>query len=113
MKNFTQTMYDAETNFNLLMTSERLSKFLVHYEAFKKIKNIKGSIVEAGVFKGTSFSRFSMLRKIFNKESSKLIGFDVFEEPYPDTKYSNEKAERTLIKTAGGISISKKIWKKY
>tara|TARA_X000000950_G_scaffold209510_1_gene251932 strand:+ start:1672 stop:2349 length:678 start_codon:yes stop_codon:yes gene_type:complete len=108
-KNFTQSMYDAETNFNLLMTSERLSKFLVHYEAFKKIQNISGSIVEAGVFKGTSFSRFSMLRKIFRKESSKLIGFDVFEEPYPNTKYSNEKKQREhWIKTAGGVSISKK-----
>ena len=67
-KNKTQSMYDAETNFNLLMTSERLSKFLVHYEAFKKIKNINGDIVEAGVYKGTSFSRFSMLRKIFKKK---------------------------------------------
>tara|TARA_B100001939_G_scaffold348186_1_gene373536 strand:+ start:2973 stop:3650 length:678 start_codon:yes stop_codon:yes gene_type:complete len=108
-KNKTQSMYDAETNFNLLMTSERLSKFLVHYEAFKKIKNINGDIVEAGVYKGTSFSRFSMLRKIFKKEKSKLIGFDVFEEPYPQTKYSNEKKQRDhWIKTAGGVSISKK-----
>ena len=40
-KNKTQSMYDAETNFNLLMTSERLSKFLVHYEAFKKNKKYK------------------------------------------------------------------------
>jgi hypothetical protein len=108
-KNSIQSMYDAETNFNLLMTNERLSKFLVHYEAFKKIKNITGDIVEAGVYKGTSFSRFSMLRKIFKKEKSKLIGFDVFEEPYPQTKYSNEKKQRDhWIKTAGGVSISKK-----
>ena len=35
IKDNTQAMYDAETNFNLLMTPERLSKFLVHYEAFK------------------------------------------------------------------------------
>tara|TARA_B100001063_G_C16529630_1_gene435764 strand:- start:33 stop:710 length:678 start_codon:yes stop_codon:yes gene_type:complete len=108
-KDNTQEMYDAETNFNLLMTPERLSKFLVHYEAFKKIRNIKGNIVEAGVYKGTSFSRFSMLRKLFKKESCKLIGFDVFEEPYPETKYSNEKKQREhWIKTAGGVSISKK-----
>ena len=52
-------MYDAETNFNLLMTSERLSKFLVHYEAFKN-KNINGDIVEAGVYKGTSFKIFDV-----------------------------------------------------
>ena len=44
-----QKMYNAETEFNLLMTQERLSKFLIHYEAFKKISKLKGSIIEAGV----------------------------------------------------------------
>ena len=104
-----QKMYNSETEFNLLMTQERLSKFLIHYEAFKKISKLKGSIIEAGVFKGTSLSRFAMFRKIFNKESSKLIGFDVFENPYPQTKYKNEKKQRKhWIQTAGGKSISKK-----
>ena len=50
-----------------------------------------------------------MFRKIFNKESSKLIGFDVFENPYPQTKYKNEKKQREhWVQTAGGKSISKK-----
>ena len=36
-------------------------------------------------------------------------GFDVFEEPYPNTKYSNEKKQREhWIKTAGPSSISAK-----
>ena len=53
-----------------------------------------------------------MLRKIFKKRKSKLIGFDVFEEPYPQTKYSNEKKQRDhWIKTAGGVSISKRFRK--
>ena len=51
-----QTMYDSETDFNLQMSVERMSKFLIHYEAFKLIKNIEGSIVECGIFKGTSLS---------------------------------------------------------
>ena len=33
-----QSMYDAETDFNSQMSPERMSKFLIHYEAFKLIK---------------------------------------------------------------------------
>lgn len=103
-----QKMFDAETIFNLYMNNERLSKFLIHYEIFKKIKNKKGSIVECGVFKGTSFSRFGMFREMF-KMKNKLIGFDVFSNTFPDTEYKNEKKQRShWIKTAGSSSISDK-----
>ena len=34
-----QSMYDSETDFNLQMNRERLSKFLIHYEIFKKIES--------------------------------------------------------------------------
>ena len=103
-----QKMFDAETVFNLYMNRERLSKFLIHYEIFKKIKNKKGSIVECGVFKGTSFSRFGMFRELF-KMKNKLIGFDVFSNIFPNTKYKNEKKQRAhWIKTAGSSSISDK-----
>ena len=44
-----QSLYDSETDFNLQITRERLSKFLIHYECFKKIKNIPGNIVECGI----------------------------------------------------------------
>ena len=58
-------------------------------------------------------SRFSMLRKIFKKEKSKLIGFDVFEEPYPQTKYSNEKKQRDhWIKTCRWSIYIKKRFRK-
>ena len=30
----TQSMYDSETDFNLQMNKERISKFLIHYEIF-------------------------------------------------------------------------------
>ena len=83
-----QTMYDSETDFNLQMSPERMSKFLIHYEAFKIIKNLKGSIVECGIFKGTSFVRFALLRELFGGEnSSRLIAFDVFSNSYPKTKF--------------------------
>ena len=68
-----QTMYDSETDFNLQMSVERMSKFLIHYEAFKLIKNIEGSIVECGIFKGTSFVRFGVLRDAYKKQNRNLL----------------------------------------
>ena len=105
-----QNMYDAETHYNLFMNNERFSKLLIHYEIYKKIKNYKGSIIECGVFKGTSFSRFAMLRELFgNPKNNKLVAFDVFSDKFPDTKYDNEKIQRKhWINTAGGSSISTK-----
>jgi len=100
------------------MNEERFSKLLIHYEVFKKIKNIPGSIIECGVFKGTSFSRFAMLRELIgNKKKNKLIAFDVFSDDFPNTNFHNEKIQRKhWIKTAGGSSIStnqiEKIFKK-
>ena len=113
-----QNMYDAETHYNLFMNEERFSKLLIHYEIFKKIKKMNGAIVECGVFKGTSFSRFAMLRELIgNPKKNKLIAFDVFNDNFPNTKYVNEKKQRAhWIKTAGGSSIAtsqlNKIFKK-
>ena len=101
-----QNLYDSETIFNLFMNEERLSKLLIHYEIFNKIKKLNGSIVECGVFKGTSFARFSMFRKMFGKSKNKLIAFDVFSDKFPNTKFKNEKKQRKhWIKTAGSSSI--------
>ena len=108
-----QSMYDAETKFNLQISKERLAKFLIHYEAFKLIENLKGSIVECGIFKGTSFLRFATLRSIFKKKNSKLIGFDHFSHNYPKTSFSNEmNIRKAFIKGAGSSSISTRQLKK-
>jgi hypothetical protein len=103
-----QEMYDAETNFNLLMNEERLAKFLVHWEAMKISKDVPGAIVECGVFKGTSFSRFALMRQILGGNfSAKLIAFDVFSDEFPNTSFEQDKEQREhWIRTAGGSSIS-------
>jgi hypothetical protein len=104
----TQAMYDAETNFHLMMNEERLSKFLVHWEAMKLASNVPGAIVECGVFKGTSFVRFALMRQILGGNfSAKLIAFDVFSDDFPDTSFEQDKAQRNhWIETAGSSSIS-------
>lgn len=104
----TQSMYDAETNFHLMMNEERLAKFLVHWEAMKIASQVPGAIVECGVFKGTSFVRFSLMRQLLGGNfSTKLIAFDVFSDDFPNTSYEQDKAQREhWIETAGASSIS-------
>ena len=104
-----QSMFDYETYFHLTMNEERLGKFLVHYEAMKIAKNIPGEVVECGVFKGTSFMRFALLRNLLGGErSTRLLAFDTFSNNYPNSKFKEDKVQRKhWIKTAGSASIGK------
>ncbi len=103
-------MYDYETNYHLTMNGDRMGKLLCHYEILKQCINIPGEIVECGVFKGTSLTRFGVMRDLIGtKDSAKIIGFDVFSDTFPNTKFKEDKKIRSnWIKNAGGSSISKK-----
>jgi hypothetical protein len=100
--------YDYETFFHLTLEIPRLAKLIAHYEAYKMVVGVPGEIVECGVFKGTSFTRFGLLRQLLGTEASaKLVAFDVFSDEYPTTAYQEDQAQRTFwIQTAGPSSIS-------
>ena len=101
-------MFEYETYYHLTLDVGRLAKFIAHYDSFKKTLGIPGAIVECGVFKGTSFSRFAVLRELLsNHTAKKLVAFDVFGDDFPDTAYEEDKeARKQWIETAGGSSIS-------
>lgn len=103
----TQNMYDAETQFHLMMKLDRLAKFLIHYEAFKMVEQVPGAIVECGVFKGTSLVRFALMRQLLRSTfSAKIIAFDTFSDDYPETSFAEDKEQREhWIQTAGASSI--------
>jgi hypothetical protein len=103
-----QSSYDHETWFHHTLRVDRLAKFIAHYEAYKMVMGVPGSIVECGVFKGTSFMRLAILREMLgNYFSAKLIAFDVFGDEYPETKYAEDNPTRDYwIGTAGASSIS-------
>ena len=89
-----QSMYDYETYFNLTMNDERLGKFLAHYEAMKIAENIPGEIVECGVFKGTSFARFAIMRRVMGGEkSAKIFGFDAKLKLNPSVNHGHSKKQ--------------------
>lgn len=63
-----------------------LPRFLAHYELFKKVINLPGSIVELGVYRGASFFTWANLLETFfaNDRTRKVYGFDHFEGLRPE-----------------------------
>ncbi len=87
----TKATFEYENKFYLSCHPSRLGKVLAQNELYRKIINIPGDIVELGVFKGASLSRFAMLRNIYEQNSSReIIGFDTFAE-FPETNYDDDK----------------------
>ena len=98
----------AENTFYLKATPERISKFMSHYEIFNKIKNLKGDVVECGVFRGASLSRFMNFDKIF-KSNKKFYAFDAFGK-FPDSGTKEDKTfSKKHNKLGYGIKKKKKI----
>lgn len=92
--------WDYENGFYLTSHITRIPKMLAHYELYKSIINLPGQIVECGVFKGASFTRFCTFRDVLESSfSRKIIGFDMFGKfPIPendDDRYFVEKFEQS------------------
>jgi Macrocin-O-methyltransferase (TylF) len=96
--------FEYENDFYLSCDNTRLSKFIAHYELFKMAQNLPGAIVECGVFKGASFTRFAGFRDLFGSAfSHKLIGFDIFGD-FPATAYEDDQKYRDRFIDAAGIA---------
>lgn len=100
--------FEYENNFYLSCANTRIAKVLAHYELYKMAIDIPGTIVECGVFKGVSLTRFATFRDLLsNSFSKKIIGFDTFNK-FPETNYPPDKKYRQRgIEVAGEQSISK------
>ena len=99
--------FGYENDFYLSCDNSRLGKFIAHYELFKQVIDKQGSIVECGVFKGTSLVRFAGFRELLDKnQGRKIVAFDTFGD-FPVTDFAPDKKLRDkLIADAGSQSIS-------
>lgn len=84
MNLFDKYEYDTEIklkNFEKFVDRQSMARFLVRYELFKKIKNVKGSIIECGVHYGGGIMAWAKLSSALEPYSihRKVIGFDTFE----------------------------------
>ena len=71
---------DILQNYPAFIRRRDLPRLLAHYELFKLIKDIPGSIAELGVFLGAGLFSFSKLMETFcpGDRSRKIYGFDSF-----------------------------------
>lgn len=100
--------FEYENGFYATANPSRFSKFITHLEFFKRTSEVRGEIIEFGIFKGNSFFRWIKFRDLLEQTSSrKIIGFDIFGD-FPEAHFEEDKAKRDafVAETNGGVSIS-------
>jgi hypothetical protein len=87
-------------NFAKYVRRQSIARFIIQYELFKKVLNVKGSIVECGVHHGggvMAWAKLSSTLEPYNYRR-KIIGFDTF-DGFPDTHSSDGKhAEKGMFR---------------
>lgn len=103
-----ENVFDYENGFYLTASVARISKFATHLELYRRVSGLAGEIVECGVFKGASLSRWVKFRTLFdNAYAKKIIAFDIFGE-FPETDFEPDKKKRAqFIAEAGSKGIAK------
>ena len=100
INNSTQSSQHVAANFAVYANRQDINRFLALHELFKLQLPVKGSIVECGVFGGSSLFTFAHLSGIYEPSNyhRKIIGFDTFEgmvEPtFYDVNYNNKSAKK-------------------
>jgi len=87
-------------NFPKYVRRQNLTRFLVLYELFKKVMNVKGSIVECGVYHGfgvMSWAKFSAILEHVNL-TRRIYGFDSF-EGFPGISDDDRSASSDHVKS--------------
>ena len=96
---------DVLESFSIYVRRYNLTRFLAHYELYKRVADLSGSIVECGVYRGAGLFTWAKLLEIFHPGDRlrKVIGFDNFTGFTGITeKDGPERPERS--KTVGGWS---------
>ena len=84
---------EVANNPMLWMDRRTFTNILTKIDMFKMVKNVQGSIVECGVYKGNGISTYSHLSSIlepvaFNR---KVVGFDTF-DGFPATSNADQSS---------------------
>lgn len=103
-----QKKFEYENGFYLSCDVSRISKLMAHYELFKRVNDLSGAIVECGILKGCSISRFATFRELLSTAYAKrIIGFDTFGR-FPKTQFEADiPLRKDHIKMCGQESISR------
>ena len=100
--------FDFENGFYLTSSVQRIGKFANHLELFRRSSGLAGDLIECGVFKGASLSRFLKFRALFeNPTGRKIYGFDTFGAFPPADDAMDEEKREEFVAEAGDKSISR------
>lgn len=100
-----KNMFKIENFYFQNCSTPRIEKIILQYEIFKLASKVKGDIAEFGVFKGISFLRLAIFKKMLCKNKN-LFGFDTFDQ-FPIAKNRKDQKQRfKFIKEAGSKSIA-------
>jgi hypothetical protein len=93
---------DVLESFAIYTRRINVTRFLAHYELYKLISHLPGSIVECGVYQGNSFFAFHKFLEIFHPGDRirHVIGFDDFQGLRLSSEDGPEYPNRS--KTEGG-----------
>jgi len=100
--------FEYENGFYATAGVNRLSKFVTHLDLYRRVTELRGEVVECGVFKGNSLFRWVKFRELIeNTFSRKIIAFDIFGE-FPETEFEGDKIKREqfITETSGGVSLN-------
>jgi hypothetical protein len=96
--------YIAE-NFAKYCKRQELTRFLARHELFAKILNVKGSIIECGVYSGNGLMSWAQLSAILEPMAfwRRVYGFDTF-EGFPQVSSSDSSNSKGAEAKPGDIS---------
>ncbi len=79
---------------------QNITRFLAQYEIFKRIKHVKGSIVECGVFRGGGLMTWAKLSSILEPVNltRRIYGFDTF-GGFPSVSAKDKKGLGRQVKS--------------
>ena len=100
--------FEYENGFYLTSGTNRISKFVSHLDFYRMSLEVAGDIVECGVFKGNSLSRWIKFRDLLGGAySKKIYAFDIFGK-FPEAQFGNDIQKReSFVKEAGEYGLSK------
>lgn len=101
-------IFHDENRFLLYAHPSRVAKMVAHLEAYRRVLDVTGAIIECGVFKGSSFVTLATFRQLLDPMPNRqLVGFDTFAE-FPDTDFAPDVAKReAFIREAGSQSVGR------
>jgi hypothetical protein len=87
-----QDIYDSFNNFIFSNNTSIINKLFARHEFYLKVKELPGSIVECGVFKGSGMATWLKILNLYEPNSNKrVIGFDFFDSQEETSKKIDDK----------------------